>query len=91
MIQNLRMTRHHLSVMVQIEIAFSNVAQAKTVMNALIPDNVDFPKGLSMKMFPKGSTIEIDLMSKNVPIATVIGTLDELLEHLSLAKKVMQS
>lgn len=77
--------------MVQIEIAFSNGAQAKTVMNALIPDNVDFPKGLSMNIYPKGSMIEIYLMSKNVPITTVIGTLDELLEHISVAKKVMPS
>jgi len=92
MIQNLAMTRpHHLSVTVQIEVAFSNGAEAKTVMKALIPDNVDFPEGLSMKMFPRGSTLQIELVGKNVPIATVLGTIDEILEHISVAKKVMAS
>jgi len=60
-------------------------------MKALIPDNVAFPKGLSMKMFQKRSRLEIDLTSRNVPIATLIGTVDELLEHISVAKKVMSS
>jgi hypothetical protein len=85
------MTRHHLNVTLQIEIAFSSSAQANTIMKALIPDNVAFPKGLSMKMFQKRSRLEIDLTSRNVPIATVIGTVDELLEHISVAKKVMSS
>lgn len=85
------MTRHHLNVTLRIEIAFSNGAQANTIMKALIPDNVAFPKGLSMKMFRRRSKLEIGLTSRNVPIATVISTVDELLEHISVAKKVMSS
>jgi len=85
------MTRRHLDVTLQIEIAFSSSIQANTIMKALIPDNVAFPKGLSMKMFQKRSRLEIDLTSRNVPIATLIGTVDELLEHISVAKKVMSS
>jgi hypothetical protein len=88
MIQNLTRTIH-LDVAVLVEIAFSSSAEAKAAMKALIPDNVNFPKGLSMKMFSRGSTLAIDLTGKNVPTATMLSTLDELLEHISLAKKVI--
>jgi hypothetical protein len=88
MIQNLPRTIH-LDVAVLVEIAFSSSAEAKAAVKALIPDNVNFPKGLSMKMFSRGSTLAIDLTGKNVPTATMLSTLDELLEHISLAKKVI--
>jgi len=79
----------HLDVAVRLEIAFSTSAEAKAAVKALIPDNVNFPKGLSMKMFSRGSTLAIDLTGKNVPTVTMLSTLDELLEHISVAKKVM--
>jgi hypothetical protein len=79
----------NLDVAVHVEIAFSTSAESKAAVNALIPDNVNFPKGLSMKIFSRGSTLAIDLTGKNVPTATMLSTIDELLEHISLAKKVM--
>lgn len=75
--------------MVSVDISFSSSAQARAAMKALIPDNVNFPKGLSMKMFSKGATLVIELTGKNVPTATIINTLDEVLEHISVSKKVM--
>ncbi|MFL6485293.1 MAG: KEOPS complex subunit Pcc1 [Nitrososphaera sp.] len=78
-----------LEVEVEIEIPFHNRAEAKLIMNALIPDNVDFPKGLSMKLFSRGSTIAVELTGKNIATATILSTLDEVLNHISLAKKVM--
>jgi len=75
--------------MVSVDIPFSSSAQAKAAVKALIPDNVNFPKGLSMKIFSKGATLTIGLTGKNVPTATVINTLDEVLEHISVSKKVM--
>lgn len=42
-----------------------------------------------MKMSVKGSTLAIQISSKNVAIPTVIATLDEVLEHISVAKKVI--
>ncbi|MDQ3847824.1 MAG: hypothetical protein M3261_02585, partial [Thermoproteota archaeon] len=62
---------------------------AKAAMKALIPDNVNFPKGLSMNFFSRGSTIAVELTGKNVAGATILSTIDEVLEHISLAKKVM--
>ncbi len=78
-----------LKVEVEVEIPFSSSAEANAAMNALIPDNINFPKGLSLKMFSRGSKLSIELTSKNIPTATVLSTLDEILEHLSIAKKVM--
>ena len=78
-----------LKVEVEVEIPFSSSAEANAAMNALIPDNINFPKGLSLKMFSRGSKLAIELTSKNIPTATVLSTLDEILEHVSIAKKVM--
>jgi hypothetical protein len=78
-----------LKVEVEVEIPFSSSAEANAAMNALIPDNINFPKGLSLKMFSRGSKLAIELKSKNIPTATVLSTLDEILEHISIAKKVM--
>jgi hypothetical protein len=79
----------NLDVAVHVEIAFSTSAESKAAVNALIPDNVNFPKGLSMKIFSKGAVLTIDLTGKNLPTATIVSTLDELLEHISIAKKVI--
>ncbi len=72
-----------------VNVPFSSGAEAKAAVKALIPDNVNFPKGLSMKIFSKGSTLAIQLTGRNVPAATVLSTLDEVLEHISISKKVM--
>jgi hypothetical protein len=87
MIQNL--PRGHLDVAVAVEISFSSGAEARATVKALIPDNVRFPKGLSMKVFSRDSMLTIELTGKNIPTGTLSSTLDELLEHISLAKKVM--
>ena len=87
MIQNL--PRRHLDVAVAVEISFPSSAEAKATVKALIPDNVNFPKGLSLKVFSQDSILAIELTGKNIPTATILNTLDELLEHISLAKKVM--
>jgi hypothetical protein len=42
-----------------------------------------------MKMFSRGSRLAIELTGKNIPTATILSTLDEILEHISVAKKVM--
>jgi len=78
-----------LNIEVEAEVPFYSIAEAKAAVKALIPDNVKFPKGLSMKLFCKGSSVAIELKGKNVATGTLLGTLDEVLEHISIAKKVM--
>ena len=78
-----------LNIAVEVEIPFSSSGEAEAAVKALIPDNINFPKGLSMKMFSRGSRLAIGLTGKNIPTATILSTLDEILEHISVAKKVM--
>lgn len=86
MIRNLR---PQLDIAISVDVPFRSSAEAKAAVKALIPDNVNFPKGLSMKMFSKGATLAIELTGKNVPTATILSTIDEVLEHISVSKKVM--
>jgi hypothetical protein len=72
-----------------VNVPFSSSAEAKAAVKALIPDNVNFPKGLSMKIFSKGATLAIQLTGKNVSAATILNTIDEVLGHISISKKVM--
>jgi len=78
-----------LEVEVAVEVPFRSTAEAKSAMRALVPDNVNFPKGLSLKLFSSGAKIVIELRSKNIAAGTVVSTLDEVLEHISLVKRVM--
>jgi hypothetical protein len=84
-----KLPTRNLDIQVGAEIPFSSMAEAKATVKALIPDNINFPKGLSLKVFSRGSIVAIELTGKNVPAATLLSTLDEILEHISLAKKVI--
>lgn len=84
-----KLPTRNLDIQVGAEIPFSSMAEAKATVKALIPDNINFPKGLSLKVFSRGSIVAIELTGKNVPAATLLSTLDEILEHISVAKKVM--
>lgn len=82
-------SRQPLELYLVISIPFASSLHAKSVLKALIPDNVNFPKGFSMKMSAAGSIVQIEAIARKVPAKTVVNTLDEVLQHLSLAKKVM--
>ena len=58
------------------------------IMKALTPDNINFPKGLSMQSFSKGNTLFFKFFC-NTEVETLINTVDEVLSHISLAKKVI--
>ena len=72
-----------------IEIKFSKKAEMNAVMKALIPDNINFPKGLSMRMFSTDNNILLLELFCNVGIETLLNTVDEILVHISIAKKVI--
>jgi len=59
-------------------------------MSALVPDNVNFPKGFSMKMTSRDSILVLEFLSK-VGIYTLLNTVDEVLEHISIARKVIDN
>jgi hypothetical protein len=84
------MTDSHLplKIITIIEIKFQKKSEMNAVMKALIPDNVNFPKGLSMQLFSKGNTLFFEFFC-NVKIETLINTIDEVLSHISVVKKVI--
>jgi hypothetical protein len=84
------MTDSHLplKIITIIEIKFQKKYEMNAIMKALIPDNVNFPKGLSMQLFSKGNTLFFEFFC-NVKIETLINTIDEVLSHISVVKKVI--
>jgi hypothetical protein len=82
-------SRHHPEISVSVKIDLATAGKSRSILKALIPDNVNFPKGLSLKMFARGPILHIRLDGKSVSPETLASTLDEILEHVSLCKKVM--
>ena len=77
-----------LEIIIIIEMRFSKKSEAHAIMKALIPDNVNFPKGLSMDMSSKKNTLLIEF-SCTTGLETLVNTIDEVLDHVLLAKKVI--
>jgi hypothetical protein len=77
-----------LKTIISIEIKFSRNSEMDAIMKALIPDNVNFPKGLSMEMFSNNNTLFLKFLC-NTKIETLINTIDEVLDFISLSKKVI--
>ncbi|AIF83816.1 Transcription factor Pcc1 [Candidatus Nitrososphaera evergladensis SR1] len=74
----------------QVSVSFPTAARARAAVKALIPDNVNMPAGLTVDIFSRGRTVLVRVGGNDgVSIATVASTLDEILEHLSVAWKVM--
>jgi hypothetical protein len=69
-----------------VEIRLSQESELNAIMKALIPDNINFPKGLSMEIFSQDNVLVLDALSKT-GIYTLLNTIDEVLEHISIAKK----
>jgi hypothetical protein len=82
-------SRPDLGVEAKIQIAFPTAAQARAAVKALIPDNVNMPAGLTIDIFSRGRAVHVRVAGKGVSIATVTSTLDEVLEHISVARRVM--
>jgi hypothetical protein len=80
-----------LEITVFINLKFSNQRETEAIMKALIPDNINFPKGLSMEMCSKDNTCIFIKFSSCAETGTLINTVDEVLQHISLAKKVIIS
>ena len=77
-------------VKVHIEIRLSGKSELRAITSALMPDNVNFPKGLSMKMSSRDNILVLEFLSKK-GINTLLNTIDEVLEHISIARKVIDN
>ena len=73
-----------------IQIRFIKKNEMYAVLRSLAADNIDFPNGLSLEMSLRESDNNLLLrLSCNVGFETLLNTVNELLEHISLAQKVI--
>ncbi|MBT3475174.1 MAG: hypothetical protein HOM82_03560 [Thaumarchaeota archaeon] len=75
----------------QIEIVINNISKekAKVIEKVLEPDNVDFPKGLSLEINEKKNQL-LFYFSNEGDLRKLISTVDEVLEHVNLSMEVIK-
>ncbi len=62
--------------------------KVETLMKALIPDNVNFPRGLSMNMDAEENVLILSFKSSR-KLESLISLVDEVLEHISTMSRVL--
>ena len=80
-----------MSSICQVQIVLNNISKekAETIKKALDPDNVDFPKGLSLYVENIDNRLVFNFESKD-NMKQIIGTIDEVLEHVQIVLKVIE-
>ena len=80
-----------MSLTCRVQIAINNITEkkAKALQSALEPDNVDFPKGLSLEIENIDNALVFNFQSIG-SMKKLIPTIDEVLAHVQMALKVME-
>ena len=80
-----------MSLTCQVQVILNNISKekAETVKKALEPDNVNFPEGLSLYVENIDNKLVFNFESKD-NMKQLIGTVDEVLEHVQVALKVIE-
>tara|TARA_B100001765_G_scaffold116906_1_gene72869 strand:- start:21 stop:263 length:243 start_codon:yes stop_codon:yes gene_type:complete len=80
-----------MSLTCEIQVILNNISEkkAETVKKALEPDNVNFPKGLSLYVENIDNKLVFNFQSEK-NMKHLIGTVDEILEHVQVALKVIE-
>ncbi|HSA75923.1 KEOPS complex subunit Pcc1 [Nitrosarchaeum sp.] len=80
-----------MSLTCQVQVILNNLSKekAETVKKALEPDNVNFPEGLSLNVENIDNKLVFNFESRE-NMKKLIGTIDEVLEHVQLALKVIE-
>ena len=80
-----------MSLKCQVQVTLNNIPKekAETIKKALEPDNVDFPENLSLEMKNVDNNLVFDFQSQG-DMKKLIGTVDEVLEHIQVALKVIE-
>ena len=80
-----------MSLTCQVQVILNNLSKekAETVKKALEPDNVNFPEGLSLYVENIDNKLVFNFESKE-SMKKLIGTIDEILEHVQVALKVIE-
>lgn len=80
-----------MSLTCQVQVILNNLSKekAETVKRALEPDNVNFPEGLSLYIENIDNKLVFNFESKE-SMKKLISTIDEVLEHVQVALKVIE-
>ena len=80
-----------MSLNCQVQIILNDLSKekAQTVKEALDPDNVNFPKGLSLIVENIDNKVVFNFQSED-SMKKLIGTIDEVLAHVQVALKVIE-
>jgi len=80
-----------MSLTCQVQVVFNNISKekAETVKKALEPDNVNFPKGLSLYIENIDNKLLFNFESEE-NMKQIISTIDEVFEHVQVALKVIE-
>lgn len=80
-----------MSLICQVQIVLNNLSKekAQTVKKALDPDNVDFPKGLSLNVKNIDNKVVFNFENED-SMKKLIATIDEVLAHVQVALKVIE-
>ena len=80
-----------MSLTCQVQVVLNNISEEKAdaVKKALEPDNVNFPEGLSLNVKKIDNKLVFNFESKK-DMKKLIGTIDEVLEHVQVALKVIE-
>ncbi len=80
-----------MSLTCQVQISLNNLSKdrANTVKKALDPDNVNFPKGLSLSVENIDNKLVFNFENED-DMKKLISTVDEVLAHVQVALKVIE-
>lgn len=80
-----------MSLNCKVQVVLSDISdqKAKTIRKALEPDNVNFPENLSLKIENVDNKLIFTFESLG-DMRKLIGTIDEVLEHVQVSLKVIE-
>jgi tRNA threonylcarbamoyladenosine modification (KEOPS) complex Pcc1 subunit len=80
-----------MSLKCQVQVILNNISKEKadTIRNALEPDNVNFPKNLTLEIENIDNKLVFNFQGRD-NMKTLIATIDEVLEHVQLSLNVIE-
>ena len=76
-------------ITIYIELDLEDEGKRDAIMKSLIADNVNFPQGLEMQMHSLSKNILSINFKSDGSIETISNTVDEVLNHISIGKMVL--
>ena len=80
-----------MTIKCKVQVVLNNISKknAMVIKNALEPDNVNFPKGLSFEIKNIDNKLVFNFQSIG-DVKKLVSTVDEVLEHVKLASEIIE-